>query len=381
MKKISIIITIFIAGLAFFSCEEEEVGPVLNLGSSQAPALSGPDQASFEFAPEISDSAIFTLSWSEANYDIDQPLSGVSYQIQMDAMGNEFSAPVTLANTDTTSVTFTVDQLNEALLGKELPPNEFSEVQFRVKASINTDLDKDDLTSEPVTYEMAPYFVIVTVDPIYLLGNGTPAGWDNTLAVEMEHFMEGKFGIVAPLTSGADVFMKFISNLGAWAPQWGTDDSGTPTEGPLVYRPTEDVADPAAIPTPEDGNYKIVADTANLQYHVYPASETLYLLGDATSAGFDNTAALEMTQDPDTLGLFEITTTLEEGAIKFIEEQGQWAPQYGFGRKIDALGYKGAMIYRPTEDDPDPANIPVPSAGEYHIKVDIGSQKYQLIKQ
>ena len=109
----------------------------------------------------------------------------------------------------------------------------------------------------------------ITVPPIYMLGSATDAGWSNTDALEMTWVSGGKFSIVATLTTGNE--LKFISDLGAWAPQWGTDDTGTSSGGPLVYRPTEDITDPPSIPSPSiTGQYLIEADTAAMIYTITP---------------------------------------------------------------------------------------------------------------
>jgi len=63
------------------------------------------------------------------------------------------------------------------------------------------------------------YESVVLIPPIYLLGDGTSAGWDNTKALEVVHIGDGgQFAIVEHLTAGK--FIKFIADLGAWAPQW-----------------------------------------------------------------------------------------------------------------------------------------------------------------
>lgn len=113
-----------------------------------------------------------------------------------------------------------------------------------------------------------------TPDPeLYLLGSATAAGWDNTLALPMAG-TGGEYTITATLTSGTDMFIKFIEVLGQWAPQYGTDADGTWASGNLVYRETEDEADPPAIPAPDaDGDYLITVNTNDLTYTVVAATK------------------------------------------------------------------------------------------------------------
>lgn len=104
---------------------------------------------------------------------------------------------------------------------------------------------------------------------LYMLGDGCAAGWENTAALPMEG-TDGNYTITAELTTGG--YIKFIEVLGQWAPMYGTDDSGTSASGSLVYRPTEDDADPASIPTPDtDGTYTITVNTTDLTYSIEAA--------------------------------------------------------------------------------------------------------------
>jgi hypothetical protein len=251
--------------------------------------------------------------------------------------------------------------------------NELCTFDFRVRASLSEGTTTEDVFSGNITLSFIPYPTEIIVSPIYLLGDATSAGWTNTAAIPATHLVDGKFAIVEHLLNSGG--FKFIANLGAWAPMWGTDATGTNTSGPLVYRETELVADPAVIPAPNvEGDYRIVADTFNLTYEVTPVTAVLYVLGDATTAGWTNTAPLEMTKVAP--GIFEITTTLTAGGMKFLEVPGQWAPQWG----TDATGTnsRGILIYRPDETVPDPTNVPSPGAGTYKITVNLATQTYTI---
>ena len=266
---------------------------------------------------------------------------------------------------------------NNALLGAGLIPDQPASIDVRVVANINNTLD--DVVSEVVTLTVTPYSDVISADPIYLLGSGSPVGWDNQAALEMVYVGDGKFEIVTTLTAGQDQFIKFIANLGQWAPQWGTDGSGTSDSGPLVYRPTESEPDPAAIPVPDvTSQYKIIADTVNLTYQIFEFGE-VYMLGDGTSVGWDNQAAVPMIKVDE--GQYTITTDLVGGGfIKFIDERGQWAPQWGTDHS--GTSDSGPLVYRPTESEPDPAAIPgPPGAGSYKIDIDINALTYTITPQ
>lgn len=102
----------------------------------------------------------------------------------------------------------------------------------------------------------------------------------------------------------------------------------------------------------------------------------IYLLGDATDAGWDNNAALEMTYAGGST--FSIIANLQAGKfLKFISKRGAWAPQWGTDANGTSEG--GNLVYRPDEATTDPPAIPSPAvAGEYKITVDTANLTYTV---
>lgn len=133
-----------------------------------------------------------------------------------------------------------------------------------------TDLEIGDYRVTADTANLT-YSIVKVTEELYLLGSATEAGWDNTGALAMTKDAPGMFSITTTLTAGQDMFFKFIEVLGQWAPQYGTNDEGTGEGGTLVFRETESVPDPPAIPAPEvTGTYKIEVNLSNLTYTVTP---------------------------------------------------------------------------------------------------------------
>ena len=171
---------------------------------------------------EQSDS-VLTFRWTAAEYNLSD-LEKTNYSLEMAYADSSFSNSIELVNTDTTFYTTTVGALNTKIQNAfGAIPDSISKFKFRVFAYINTGSEYSDVYSTVSTVGYTPYSTIIYVPPIYMLGSATEAGWDNTLALEMTHLDGGKFSITATLTAGTDMFVKFISDLGAWAPQWGTD--------------------------------------------------------------------------------------------------------------------------------------------------------------
>lgn len=377
MKNISYLFIGLFSILVFISaCSKDEKDPVLNTGQIVGPEFTNPSSGeTYVLLEDNQDEVLTTFKWTATSYGMDN-LATTTYKLEMDRTGNEFTDPIFLQNTTETEITYTVGAMNEALIENDFNADEVANISFRITSSITSNNTAEMKVSAPVDLALTPYSQEIYYKPLYLLGEGTEVGWDNSIALEMPYINEGKFGIVTNLISGKG--MKILSLRGQWAPQWGTDETGTGVGGILVYRPNEDVDDPAEIPTPDtDGLYRLVADTVNLTYEIYAAPLNLYLLGDGSVAGWDNTAALEMTNEGN--GKFSITTDLTAANIKFIEVLGQWAPQWGAAEGSEGL--KGNISFRPTEDDPDPAAIAVPAEGTYTIEVDLAAQTYKLLPQ
>ncbi|MCX6235623.1 MAG: SusE domain-containing protein [Bacteroidetes bacterium] len=380
MKKIAFIVTVFIGLGLLFSCEKELRDPKLDPSQAVKPEISSPTSgSSFVLLKDQADSVLTTFIWSETHYNLTD-LETTKYILEMDLEQNNFSSPYTLTSTTSTAYEMTVTQMNKILLVLELDPDVAYDLAFRVRSFVNSITTYSNVISAVITLTITPYSDEIFIKPIYLLGSGTTIGWSNILALPMEHIGQGQFARVETLTPGSAQYIKFISVLGQWAPQWGTDATGTAEGGILVYRPTESVPDPPAIPVGVDaGPYYIMADTLQLAYETFLTSGELYLLGDATLAGWDNTAGLKLTEDQP--HVFSIITTLNAtGTMKFLEVSGQWAPQWGTNG--DGSNKKGFLIYRPTEGVPDPPGIPAPSvAGQYKITVDLTTMQYTVEQQ
>lgn len=371
MKKYSLFFMALISFAFLISCDKVEKDPVLDMGLTVKPSFSSPAAGTPIVLASATADEMITFQWSQTQYNLTD-IENTKYVVQMDLVGNNFESwrEVGSSTGAISKVEISQAGLNQKLLNMGVPGNSAADIEFRVFSFINDRSDYSYVYSDKLVITLTTYEEIIYVKPIYLLGDGTTAGWNNASALEMTSLGGGQFGIVETLAGGGK-YIKFISMLGAWAPQWGTDASGTFEGGPLVYRPTEAVPDPAAIPTPADaGDYRIVADTALLTYSVEPTSANLYLLGDATDAGWDNTAALPLTKlSP---GKFSITANLSGAGkfLKFIAVLGQWAPQYG--TDATGTGEAGVLVYSPNESVPDPPGIPAPNnAGSYLIEVNL----------
>ncbi len=371
MKKINYILSIIAFLLVFVSCEDEIFDPVINYGDS--PVLtSSAASGTFLLTEESADDVLFSFSWTKADFGFQ---SAITYMIEMDDAGNNFASASTVATTSDLNYSLTVGELNTLMTSMEYPTGVETPLEFRVKASVSEYADA--LNSEVLSYSVITYSV--KLPPIYLLGSATDPGWDNGAALPAPFMSSGKYGIAAHLK--ANEWLKFIKTLGQWAPMWG-QDSGDSSGGTLAYRPTEDDDDPASIPSPAvEGDYRIDVDIENLTYTVYPIPDVIYLVGGATTIGWDPANGLAFTKDA--VGKYSLTTDLSvgNGGMKIMAtNSGAWAPQWGSDGTGSSLF--GKISYRSGDSDPDPAEIPEPaSAGTYKIEIDFSEYTYKVSKQ
>lgn len=385
MKKITYLIVILIGFGFFMACEKATQDPVLDMSQSTAASLTEPAADSDIVLLEDFPDSLITFSWNAASYNLES-LEKTIYSLQVAMADSGFSNAKELVSTTETSYSVTFKTFNSTLINLGLTPETSMGVEVRILSRINTSSDYSVLTSAVTKMTVTPYDAAgPTAPPLYLIGDGTTTGWDNTnTSLEFAFDNDLKVYKIVATLSGGGKWIKAFEVPGQWAPQWGTDATGTFESGPLVYRPTEAVPDPPAIPTPaEPGDYLIIFDLVNQVYTVTLAdiAQTMHIIGDATDAEWTATAAIPMEKVAP--GKFQLVANLKATAtegFKFLVNQGAWAPMYG--TVVGAAFENGVLVYRETEADPDPKSIPPPATtGSYLIEMDIVQMTYKVTLQ
>ncbi|GGF00139.1 SusE domain-containing protein [Flavobacterium limi] len=97
-----------------------------------------------------------------------------------------------------------------------------------------------------------------------------------------------------------------------------------------------------------------------------------YLVGDATVSGWDTNKGNQILFRSGTnANEYKFTGYFAAGAFKLISTPGQWAPSIG-------IGSGGTIQNRPTENDPDPSNFSIATAGYYTFTVNTTTNLYTL---
>jgi hypothetical protein len=351
MKYSKYIFISLLTVLFFTACKEDEVGPVIHLNG--APQITAPTAGTaFLLTEAESDSLIPAMSWTAADWGLDVP---TRYILEIDQAGNNFEDAVALYTGSALAISnLTVADLNNVLVGMDLPFEVAADMEIRVIATTGSDSNTGSSTlgtdappqiSNVVTISVTPFEANKVIPELQV--PGSYQGWnpgDTTtvlFSVENDGLYEG-YVYISPDAS----FYKFTQGL-SWDVNWG--DNGN--DGTLEPNGSD-------IPAAVAGVYKLNVNLPGLTH-----TQTLTnwgLIGNATPGGWDTDT--DMVYDAGTRAL-TLTVDLVAGAIKF-RANDDWAINLGDNGNNLSLEYGGA-------------DIPVAEAGNYTINLYIvGVSKY-----
>lgn len=324
---------LFSAGIAFLfaSCDKKELDPVLNVGA--ALTLSSPASGStIEFTESTVDNIFTTFSWTAQDYGFQ---AAVTYNLEVDLAGNSFSDPTSMGITTSLNLnTLKISKLNTYALNKGLPSGQASGLEFRVKATVNSDVAP--VYSNVITISVNPYEAQIPTE--YLQVPGNYQGWD-------------------PGNHDTEIFSKTGDSKYSGYVYFGTDN----TEFKYTKGTSWDVnwGDDGADGTLDPGGANILTNTTAgmfyLQVDLNALTHSLQkrdwgLIGSATPTGWDSDT--NMTWDDGKKAL-TITMDLVAGDIKF-RANDDWAVNLGDNDADSSL-------------EQDGSNIAIAEAGNYTI--------------
>lgn len=345
MKKY--LFLILAAAISFTACEDEAVGPTLEVKNT--PVLSAPGgSTSFTLLASQADQLFPAITWTATNYGYN---AGVTYVVEMDKAGNNFAEPVTIGTTNGLTLdNLTVGEMNTFLFAsKELPGEEASQVELRIKSDVSGEVPT--VYSNVITLTITPYTIVVVYPQLQV--PGSYQGWNpaENATIIYSAKSNNKYEGFVDLNEANG---KFKYTLGpSWATNWG--DNGA--DGTL-----EPGGADIAYTTP--GLYKLNVDLNNLT-HTY-ALTNWGVIGSATPTGWDSDT--DLAYDPAT-GVLSTTLNLTAGEIKF-RANDDWAINLGDDGANRKMEYGGA-------------NIVVAEAGNYKIELFLVRQAiytYKLTK-
>lgn len=336
---------IAIFGLLLFTSCEDSVGPKIKSDPGSPVLTSHSGGESYVLNEEEADEDLFTLSWDAPDFGFP---AAVTYFIEMDVDESGFEDPVTFVETNQTSVTMTVGEVNTRLLTAGIPFGIESEITMRIRAHVNESVE--DRISETFVLAFTPYEVVIEFPEIYVPGgyqsaSGYTNDWspEDAPALYSRNSDDRYEGYVYIANDGSE--FKFTEERN-WDVNWGDDGA----DGTLQQN--------GANITADTGYYKMNVDLNDMSYSIL--NTTWGVIGDATADGWD--ADQDLTYDM-TDKVWRITTDLTAGEIKF-RANDAWDLNYGT-ENADGTLQAGAD------------NIPVEEAGNYTIELDLSGPIYR----
>ncbi|AFL85848.1 hypothetical protein Belba_3344 [Belliella baltica DSM 15883] len=337
MKVFSKLLFVVFALPLIWSCEPLEQPRIIEQTGA---TLSGVPSNLVLSIDDADDFIVFNLN----SADFGVSVSETTYEIQVDAVGNNFAAPVGIGSSTTTTVEVKVDDLNRRAIAKGLVAGEPGNLEFRVNATPSrTGLPA--ITGEGVSISVTPYSTEVELP--FLRVPGEYQGWnpDNDNTIIYSESSDDVYEGFVHILSGSGAF-KFITGP-AWDefPDFGRGDAA----GTLVEKGAD-----LLIPQNQYGTYSVKVDLNDLTYELERVG-IWGIIGDATPGGWDTETPMTFDRDENIL---KITIDLVPGAFKFRTQT--WDMNYGMSSEEGVAGFNN-----------DGADIPIAEAGNYTITFDL----------
>jgi len=265
MKNIQFISTFLLVGL-LFSCRKN-VSSIYYEGGTPPQLAVSTTNVSLESGSEANTALI--IKWTNPDYKFTTGLSSqdVSYTLEMDTLGANFSSSVKVATViaKDLSKTYTVGQLNN-ILGNDmilqLSPRRNYTLQLRVISSIGSAVK---LISNVISFTTKPFAPPPKVEPpiagtLWATGDAFGSGWSNPLPNPYD--VNQKFTKVSNTLYELIVSMpggggyKLIQTQGDWSTQYHMLAGGNSSGGNFEKKDSD-----PQFPGPSvAGTYKITVD-------------------------------------------------------------------------------------------------------------------------
>ncbi|AEE48302.1 SusE domain-containing protein [Haliscomenobacter hydrossis] len=330
--------------MAVLSCEKDEERLVVVPGA--APVLTASTAAPALKIEDASKEAV-KFSWSAADFNYP---AGVTYTLQLAKKGTDFKEPVEFNAGPALSKSYSVADLNTALLRLGIAPNSLGQLDVRVKAAVSALVPT--LTSASASISATPYLVIIEYPSLYVPGGYQ--GWAPERAAKLASVKDNK------IYEGFVYFGDASEFKMTDAPNWNNGVFGDVGDGS-----SKKIASPGNnFKVPSAGYYLLKAD---LNDKSWDAIKTTWgLIGSGTPGGWDSDT--DLTYDAAT-GTWSATLNLKADEIKF-RANDDWAINFGDTKADGLLDYGGD-------------NIKVAVAGNYTVTLNLsvgGNYSYTLKK-
>jgi len=266
MKKYlnKLLVSVGVGLLLLSSCTKQET-QVYYAGGT-APVLSASLSDTIPLIPVDSINTAITFTYTNPNYIFSNGISSqnVTYSIQVDTVGSNFSNPAlqTLTGDLSLSTAITVKDLNKLVAGKlGLAFGQNHKIQVRLITSLGTNQAK--LISNSLSFDVTPYAPPPLITPpttgtLFIVGSAVAGGWSNPIDptnLPLQQFTQvsnTEYKITIPLIGAGEY--KLIAKSGSWGEQWSVATTDDPTE---IYGGSFISNGNNALAPPTSGTYDI----------------------------------------------------------------------------------------------------------------------------
>lgn len=325
------------------------------------------------------------FSWKAVN-NKDEEVSVFSYSFTMDIAGNEFAAAIPVEDLgQVAQKSYTHRQLSD-LIGMHWGKNLGDLVELEAKIiATNNELIENPIETV-IRFNVQNNYLLP--ENLYLTGEATSAGNNLSNVLVLDKSEDGK-GFYWRGTLSTNGGFKFLYSNESMLPSLNKGEG----EASLSPRRENTEAD-ALFSVTKNGNYAIAINLVEMSiaYKFVPL-ENLYLLGNATPAGWNIDDADEVVWQRQSPNIFIYEGQLNTGELKMPSERGNWLCDF-------------LMAYDPA--DPDKTLVPITgdwqdativngadamnnnnldkkweitSAGAYKVTVDMNNMKVKFEKK
>ena len=307
----------------------------------------------------------FRLVW-------DNSLGGSDYTVEVSS-APDFSSTMVLGTSNTTSLTTTIGDLNEAALGAGLNPYQSQKLYFRVTSGSNvSNVISTDLTTYPVAKPIitAPSAgAVLVLDPEAPTSVATTVSWtDYNYGTQVNYLVEiAKKGSAEYVAAGSAIDETSLDLITK-----SFNDAVLKLGLPAEVAAEIDVRISASTSS-VGGTILAVSEPVTITVTPYVAFKDLYLVGEATAPGWNtNNNNPALFRDPNNTNKFYYTGYFNAGGFKVLEQLGDntWHPQWG--------PKDGALAASNPDASNEPGTFVIPSAGYYTFEMDIIEKTFSI---
>lgn len=378
MKTIYNLMLIVLSILMLGSCKRDE----MELDKGSTPLKLEISEDTVVLSQFVEDKKAVKFSWGAGSNQ--GTGAAISYLFEMDLKDNNFAGGIkkNIGKTDSHFISYTNKELNDSLKTVwNIPVDDEETYTFEARVTaVVSDTSVETQISNVVVFDVQPYKYRTL--RLYLIGDATLGGWNIEQATLMTMDAENKDVFTWEGTLLKNGFRFICQNTsGTWWPGYVKDPDN---EGKAKYFATEPAGeDDVKFMINAPGVYRVTINTSTLDVVIDPIDveepePELYLIGDATTGGWDVPQATKMNYIEDSQS-FEWEGTLKAGDFRFVCQNisGMFWPGY----VKDPINEGLAKYFDAQPADGEDIKFTISDAGKYYVSLNTETLEVVIRKQ